>query len=128
MKRTASPATALALVAGIALAVALTAIGCTKISTQTSVAHAGNPWTVHGVLRAADIAEPDNLNPMVGNQQAEVDLAMFWGAWLFRVNDRNEWVPELAVEVPSVLNGGISPDGLSITYHLRKGVKWHDGA
>jgi len=121
-------AAARACVACIAVTVALTAIGCTKISTQTSVAHKGNPWTIHGVFRAADIAEPDNLNPMVGNQQAEVDLAMFWGAWMFRVNDRNEWVPELAVEVPTVTNGGISRDGLSITYHLRKGVKWHDGA
>ncbi len=116
------------LCAAIMVAVAATATACTKISTQTSATHAGNPWTIHGVLRAADIAEPDNLNPMVGNQQAEVDLAMFWGAWMLRVNDRNEWVPELAVEVPTVHNGGISPDGLAITYHLRTGVKWHDGA
>ena len=25
-------------------------------------------------------------------------------------------------------NGGISKDGLTITYHLRHGVRWHDGA
>ncbi|MDQ6822883.1 MAG: ABC transporter substrate-binding protein, partial [Candidatus Eremiobacteraeota bacterium] len=25
-------------------------------------------------------------------------------------------------------NGGVSKDGLTITYHLRKGVKWSDGA
>jgi peptide/nickel transport system substrate-binding protein len=112
----------------LACAVALAAAGCTKISTQTGVSHAGNPWTIHGVLRAADVSEPDNLNPMIGNQQAEVDLAMFWGAWLFRWSDQNEWVPELALEVPTLENGGISQDGLQITYHLRKGVTWHDDA
>jgi len=29
--------------------------------------------------------------------------------------------------VPTKANGGISPDGLTITYHLRKNAKWSDG-
>ncbi|HEY4441683.1 MAG TPA: ABC transporter substrate-binding protein, partial [Candidatus Elarobacter sp.] len=36
-------------------------------------------------------------------------------------------VPALAVTVPTRDNGGISPDGLRITYTLRRGVTWHDG-
>ena len=35
--------------------------------------------------------------------------------------------PILATAVPSTDNGGISKDGLSITYHLRRGAKWSDG-
>src|SRR5689334_9014387 len=35
--------------------------------------------------------------------------------------------PELATEVPSLENGGISSDGRTITYRLRSGVTWHDG-
>ena len=33
----------------------------------------------------------------------------------------------LAAEVPTLENGGISKDGLTLTYHLRHNVLWHDG-
>ena len=36
--------------------------------------------------------------------------------------------PELITEIPSPRNGGISRDGLRITWHLRHGVRWSDGA
>jgi len=35
--------------------------------------------------------------------------------------------PVLAAEVPSFENGGVSKDGLSVTWKLKKGVSWHDG-
>ena len=37
-------------------------------------------------------------------------------------------VGDLATEVPSLRNGGISRDGRTYVYRLRKGVFWHDGA
>jgi peptide/nickel transport system substrate-binding protein len=36
-------------------------------------------------------------------------------------------VPMLAAEVPSRQNGGLAADGLSVTWKLKQGVKWHDG-
>ena len=49
-------------------------------------------------------------------------------AWLVKWDENNNPYPELATEVPTKANGGVSKDGLTITYHLRKGVKWSDGA
>jgi peptide/nickel transport system substrate-binding protein len=36
-------------------------------------------------------------------------------------------VPALATEIPTVGNGGISEDGLSITWKLQEGILWSDG-
>jgi peptide/nickel transport system substrate-binding protein len=82
----------------------------------------------HDVLRIVNISEPDTLDPLVGNQQIDSDLAQLWGGMLFNWTDRDELDPELATEVPTLANGGISKDGKTIVYHLRRGVLWHDGA
>lgn len=36
--------------------------------------------------------------------------------------------PVLAAEVPSRENGGVAADGKSVTWKLKRGVTWHDGA
>ncbi|MBC5810092.1 MAG: peptide ABC transporter substrate-binding protein [Candidatus Eremiobacteraeota bacterium] len=119
------------------IALSLTLGGCTKVGTSsttettatngTTAQSGGNPWTHHGVLRMANLSEPDSLNPVVGNQQIDSDLAMFWGGFLFNWSDQSKFVPELATELPTLANKGISADGKTITYHLRQGVLWHDG-
>ena len=37
-------------------------------------------------------------------------------------------VPKLAAAIPTVENGGIAADGMSITWTLREGLKWSDGS
>ncbi len=43
-------------------------------------------------------------------------------------DDKGNFVPELAADVPTTANGGVSPDGLTITWKLKPGLKWSDGA
>jgi peptide/nickel transport system substrate-binding protein len=112
----------------LALAVAIAGSGCTRVDTTASGSGGRHAWTKPGILRLASLNDPDTLSPLVGEYQVDVDLSMFWAGYLFNYNDANELVPELAVAVPTVTNGGISRDGRTITYHLRKGVTWQDGA
>ena len=105
----------------------LLAAGCT---------HAGNPdtngtrhpWTIPGVVRLGEVAEPDSLNPMFGHTEATdiADGLIF--SFLLRYDDKGNYIPDLATVVPTLANGGISRDGKTITVHLRKGVRWSDGA
>ncbi len=91
--------------------------------------HSGrNPWTVAGTLRIGNSDEPDNLNPMFAHTGAtdQVDGLIF--SSLLRYDDNGNLFPDLATAVPSYANGGISKDGKTITIHLRKGVRWSDGA
>jgi peptide/nickel transport system substrate-binding protein len=44
-----------------------------------------------------------------------------------RYDDNGNYIPDLVTQVPTLKNGGISADGLTITLHLRKNVKWSDG-
>ena len=37
-------------------------------------------------------------------------------------------VPKLAAEIPTLENGGVSPDLMSITWKLKEGLKWSDGS
>ena len=37
-------------------------------------------------------------------------------------------IPVLAAEIPSLENGGVARDGMTVTWKLKKGVQWHDGA
>lgn len=87
-----------------------------------------NPWTVHGVLRIASQEQPDVLGPMLGEQYIDNDLSMLWAGYLLSWSSDDAFVPDLAAIVPTQSNGGISRDGLTITYHLRRGVTWQDGA
>src|SRR5690242_8604296 len=112
----------------LTLAVALAAGGCgNRADALSAIGDRVNHWTVPGVLRIETTSTPDTLNPLLGQESIDTDLSMFWAGHLFNWSDERQMIPELATEVPTVANGGISRDGRTIVYHLRRGVLWQDG-
>jgi peptide/nickel transport system substrate-binding protein len=78
-------------------------------------------------LVVAQQREPASLNPALENGTSSTQ----WGELLFqymvKYDDRGQLVGDAATEVPSPQNGGIAKDGVTITYHLRPGLKFADG-
>ncbi len=71
--------------------------------------------------------EPTVFNPLMPH--IEVDDAVHFSVFdaLVRMDPKGEFHPNLAAEVPSQKNSGISEDGLQWRVKLRDDVKWHDG-
>lgn len=71
--------------------------------------------------------EPTVFNPHM--LHIEVDEGVYFAVFdtLFGVDPEGKFTPSLAVEVPTVENGGVSADGKKWRVKLREGVKWHDG-
>jgi len=110
------------------LALALCSAGCTKVTTGTGApAHQAAEGPIPGVLRYAEIAEPDSLSTLLSTQIITVDLSYLMFSYFFDYDDHDNLVPEIALQVPTLANGGISSDYKTITYHLRPNVKWQDG-
>ena len=67
------------------------------------------------------------LNPhfAVGTKDQDGSRIFYGAAGL--VDPDGTLTPTLAAEIPSVQNGGVSKDGKSVTWRLKKGVAWHDG-
>lgn len=85
------------------------------------------PDRPRGQIVAALSQEPTVFNPLMPG--IEVDQAVWWQLFstLWYIDPDGNFVPDLAREVPTVANGGLSADGLTWKIKLRTGVKWHDG-
>jgi peptide/nickel transport system substrate-binding protein len=112
--------------AGILLLVVCACTRTTTITTTTGVRQ--NSWTIPHVLRYATAEDISSLNPALIQQTTLALMSSLTAAWLVKWDIHNRPIPEIATEVPTQANGGVSPDGLTIIYHLRKGVRWSDGA
>lgn len=78
-------------------------------------------------LHVALTQEPSTLNPVVGTLAVESDVMHLIFSGLLDYDDRGNLVPDLAQEVPTRANGGISADERVITYHLVHNAQWQDG-
>jgi peptide/nickel transport system substrate-binding protein len=98
------------------------AAGCGR---QEGTAPAGDDAAApaHGdTIIFGSIGEPSNLIPALASDSASSDVNGLVYNGLVRYNKN------LVLEGELAESWEISPDRLTITFHLRKGIKWHDGA
>lgn len=81
------------------------------------------------IYRELSFGEPDTLDPALdyetsgGNVLQNVMEPLI----IYDYTDGTSFVPALAVEVPTLENGGISEDGLTYTFNIREAVSFHAG-
>jgi peptide/nickel transport system substrate-binding protein len=102
------------------LAAVLLLVACARDAGR---AGASNDLLIVGYDR-----EPDTMNRYATHILEDIQSCVVEG--LVTTDEKMNPVPLLAAEIPSTENGGVRlrPDGgMDVTWHLRPGVKWHDG-
>jgi peptide/nickel transport system substrate-binding protein len=104
----------------------LAILTCTiVIGNFSSIAWAGKK---DNSVIVAMTQEPMQFNPLIYENtgtESVPESCMFDALWDVRPN--GDFVPNLAVRVPTKENGGVSEDGMTWKIELKKGVKWQDG-
>jgi peptide/nickel transport system substrate-binding protein len=70
---------------------------------------------------------PSILNPYLSGGTKDLESSSMIIEPLGRYDQNGVMVPFLAAEIPTVENGGVSPDFTSITWKLKPGLLWSDG-
>ncbi|GMU40809.1 MAG: oligopeptide ABC transporter substrate-binding protein [Chloroflexota bacterium] len=96
-------------------------------ATATATATAAVP-DANQTLRVNLPGEPPTLDPQRATDSVSNTILQNIYSGLLRVGPDLQVLPDLAQEVPTVANGGISEDGLTYTFRLREGLKWSDGS
>tara|TARA_Y200000002_G_scaffold247079_1_gene204456 strand:- start:226 stop:1884 length:1659 start_codon:yes stop_codon:yes gene_type:complete len=91
-----------------------------------SLANVKNPGLlVHAADDEATTLDPAQVEPGEGG---ETIILQVYDRLLDIDPYSPNLVPSLAMEVPTIANGGISSDGLTYTFKLRESVTFHDGS
>jgi peptide/nickel transport system substrate-binding protein len=106
----------------VTLLVMVLLTGCGKGAAEKQVRFKGGPPAYGDALITGSIGEPSTLIPLLASDSSSHDIAGLVYNGLVRY-DKN-----LKLEGDLARSWEVSPDGLTITFHLRQGVKWHDGA
>ncbi len=70
---------------------------------------------------------PSTLNPYLSSGTKDVETASLVLEGLAGFDEKGVVFPRLAVDVPTVENGGVTPDLMQITWKLKPGLLWSDG-
>jgi ABC-type transport system substrate-binding protein len=109
--------------AALAVLAALSCAGCGDERLAAPMAAAGSAVPERGgTLRLASIGDIRTLDPAASSDALGGMMVQLLFAGLVDFDERGAVVPDLARSFT------IAPDGLAITFFLREGVRFHDGA
>src|SRR5579875_1325657 len=111
--------------------------GSNATAGATSAAEAGTSTTTSstptkrgegGELKLLWWQAPHIMNPHFASGDTDVDAGRVVLEPLAEFDAQgNPSIPILAANIPSLENGQVAKDGLSVTWKLKQGVKWSDG-
>ncbi|MDT8434017.1 MAG: ABC transporter substrate-binding protein [Anaerosomatales bacterium] len=78
-------------------------------------------------LRVVHPSEPESGDPYRARDAVERDLFQLVYSGLVSFDANLTPMPEMVEDIPTRANGGVSEDGLTLSYELRAGQLWHDG-
>jgi len=108
---------------GIILFMLWSLSGCQKTDDSQPVIHLSSNGPAYGdIFIDGSIGDASTLIPPLASDSASRDIASLVYNGLVKYDGDLQLVGDLAERWE------ISPDGLTITFKLRKGVTWHDGA
>ncbi len=85
------------------------------------------PQTNNDVLKLLYWQAPTILNPHFSNGFKDAEASRITLEPLASYDRDGKLIPFLAAEIPTKENGGVAKDGKSVTWKLKKDVKWSDG-
>jgi peptide/nickel transport system substrate-binding protein len=120
------------------LLIALTSTGCQLI--QPSIVSPPEPTvtpTLPPLALSVDLADnavvipiaidPPSFNAYLNDTGFEALVGELVFGALAEIGPDGSYYPELAAELPTLTNRGVSEDGRVVTWHLRPGILWSDG-
>ncbi len=108
--------------------ISLTLISCGSSPNSTSTNPPNsNQQPPEKTLKLLYWQAPTILNPHLSTGFKDSEASRITLEPLASFNNQLELVPFLAAEIPTLENGGIAKDGKSVTWKLKKNVKWSDG-
>jgi len=78
---------------------------------------------VYGTIGNVDTLDPNHAY----DNASGTNIRQMYETLIYYNRGSLDLIPVLATEVPTKANGGISADGLTYTFHIRPGVKFHNG-
>ncbi len=109
------------------LRIAAAIVALCAFAACTHPSHGLQSGSASNTLTAAIQKEPIALNPLLLEGVSAYTFSELLYSYLTNYDSTGRTVPDLARDVPTPQNGGVSADGKSLTFHLRRNVRWQDG-